>query len=82
MGVWGVVIFVLSVMRVVGGVPLWVVCVFRRVDVVCLCLLCHPVDILSACFVLSVILLMFVSDAIGDHMVKNKHAPYTYIYCL
>ena len=40
MGVWGVVIFVLSVMRVVGGLPLWVVCVFRRVDVVCLCLLC------------------------------------------
>ena len=35
MGVWGVVIFVLSVMCVVGGVPLWVVCV----DVVCLCLL-------------------------------------------
>ena len=34
MGVWGVVIFVLSVMRVVGGVPLWVECVFRRVDVV------------------------------------------------
>ena len=39
-GVWGVVIVVLSVMRVVGGVPLWVVCVFRRVDVVFLCLLC------------------------------------------
>ena len=33
-GVWSVVIFVLSVMRVVGGVPLWVECVFRRVDVV------------------------------------------------
>ena len=40
MGVWGVVIFVLFVMRVVGGAPLWVVCVFRCVDVVCLCLLC------------------------------------------
>ena len=39
-GVWGVVIFVLSVMRVVGGVPLWVVCVFRRMYVVCLCLVC------------------------------------------
>ena len=37
MGVWGVVIFVLSVMRVVVGVPLWVLCVFRRVDVVWLC---------------------------------------------
>ena len=31
--------FVLYVMRVVGGVPLWVECVFRRVYVVCLCLL-------------------------------------------
>ena len=40
MGVWGVVICVLYVMRVVGGVPLWVVCVFRRVDVGCLFLLC------------------------------------------
>ena len=38
-GGWGVVIFVLYVMRVVGGVPLWVECVFRRVEVVCLCLL-------------------------------------------
>ena len=27
--VWVVVIFALSVMRVVGGVPLWVECVFR-----------------------------------------------------
>ena len=26
-------IFVLSVMSIVGGVPLWVVCVFRRIDV-------------------------------------------------
>ena len=34
MGMWVVVIFVLSVIRVVGGVPLWVECVFRRVDVV------------------------------------------------
>ena len=33
-------ILVLFVMRVVGGVPLWIVCVFRHVDVVCLCLLC------------------------------------------
>ena len=38
MGARGVVILVLSVMRVVGGVPLWVECVFRRVDGVCLCL--------------------------------------------
>ena len=32
-------ILVLSVMRVVGDVPLWAECVFRRVDVVSLCLL-------------------------------------------
>ena len=38
-GVWGVVICVLSVMRIVGGVPLWVKYVFLRVYVVCLCLL-------------------------------------------
>ena len=35
-------------MRVVGGVPLWVECVFRRVDVVCLCLLCF-VPVLRGC---------------------------------
>ena len=39
MGVWCVVIFVLFVMRAVGGVPPWVECVFCPVDVVCLCLL-------------------------------------------
>ena len=39
MGVWGVVIFVLSVMHGVGRVPIWVEGVFRRVDDVCLCLL-------------------------------------------
>ena len=39
MGVWGVVIVVLSVMRIVGGVSLLVECEFRCVDVVCLCLL-------------------------------------------
>ena len=33
MGVWVVVIFVLFVMRVVGGVPLWVECV---------CVCCTP----------------------------------------
>ena len=32
----GCCVFVLSVMPVVGGVPLWVVCVFRCVDV-CVC---------------------------------------------
>ena len=29
------VIFVVFVIHVVGGVPLWVVCVFRHVDVCC-----------------------------------------------
>ena len=42
----GVVIFVLSVMRVVGGVPLWVLCVFPRVFVSVV----HPVVMLSAVF--------------------------------
>ena len=42
-GVWGVVILVLYVMRAVGGVPLWVECVFRRLYVVCLCLLLHVI---------------------------------------
>ena len=46
MGVW-VVIFVLSVVRVVGGVPLWVECVSS-----CRCCVfvsvVHPVSILSA----------------------------------
>ena len=62
---------VLSVMHVVGGVPLWVDCVFRRVDVVCLCLLYTPVAILGAVFCVICSLLMFVSDASGDHMVET-----------
>ena len=40
-GVWGVVMFVLSVMRVVGGVPLWVKCVFV-VYMLCVCVCCTP----------------------------------------
>ena len=56
-------IFVLSVMRVVGGVSLWVECVF--VSVV------NPVAILSAVFCVIFSLLMFVSDASGDHMVET-----------
>ena len=71
MGVWGVVIFVLSVMRLIGGVPLWVLCVFGRVDVVCLCLLYTPVAILSAVFCIICSLLMFVTDVSGDHMVET-----------
>ena len=72
MGVWGVVIFVLCVMRVVGGVPLWVECVFHRVDGVCVSVV-HPVAILSAvfCVICSCSLLMFVSDARDDHIVET-----------
>ena len=69
MGILGVVIFVLSVMRVVGGDPLWVVCVSS-----CRCVLVsvvHPVAILSAVFCVICSLLMFVSDASGDHLVET-----------
>ena len=70
MGVWGVVIVVLSVMRVVGVVPLWVVCVSS-----CRCcvfvFIVHPVAILSVVFCVICSLLMFVSDARGDHMVET-----------
>ena len=62
--------FVLSMMRVVGGVPLWVVCVSS-----CRCCVfvsvVHPVAILSAVFCVSCGLLMFVSHASGDHMVET-----------
>ena len=54
-GVWGVVIFVISVLCVDGGVLLWVICVFRRVDVVCRCVLvcvCCTPSCYSECGVL------------------------------
>ena len=57
-GVWGVVILVLSVMRVVGGVLLWILCVFRRA-------------FLSAVFCVICSLLKFVSNTSGDHMVET-----------
>ena len=60
---WGVVVSVLSVMLVVGGVPLCVVCEFVSV--------LHPVAILSAVFCVICSLLMFVYDAIGDHIVET-----------
>ena len=60
-------IFVLAVMRVVGGVPLWVVCVFRCMFVSVV----HPVAILSAVFCVICSWLMFVSDASGDYMVET-----------
>ena len=43
---------------------------FRRVDVVCVSVV-HPVAILSAVFCVICSLLMFVSDASGDHMVET-----------
>ena len=61
--------FVLSVMRVVGGVPLWVGC---AASCRCVCVsVVHPVTILSAVFCVICSLLMFVSDANGDHMVER-----------
>ena len=64
-GVWGVVIFVLSVMCVVGGVLLWVECVFCRVFGSVRTPSCYSE------FCVICMLLMFVSDAIGDHMVET-----------
>ena len=52
MGVWVVVIFVLSVMRVVRGCTfMWLVCVFHRVNIVCVCVCCAP-SCYSECSVL------------------------------
>ena len=45
----------ISVMRVIGGVPFWVECVFRREIAVCLCLLYTQLLFLVRCFVLSVV---------------------------
>ena len=70
--VWGVVIFGLYVMRVDGGAPLWVACVFRRVDVVCVSAV-HPVAILSAMFCVICSLLTYVSDASGDQTAYSQH---------
>ena len=52
---------------VVGGVSLWVVCVFRHVFVYVM----HPVAILNAVFCVICSLLMFVSHASSDHMVET-----------
>ena len=62
---------------VVGGVPLWIVCVFRRVDVVFVSVVLQVV-ILSAVLCVICSLLMFVSDASGDHMVET----YCAVACL
>ena len=57
---WGVVIFVSSVMRVVEGVPLWVVCVS---SCRCCVFVVHPVAILSAvfCVICSLCLMLVVT---------------------
>ena len=73
MGVWGVVISVLAVMRVVGT---WrrsfmgSVCVSSRRCCVFVSVV-HQVAILSAVFCVICSLLMFMSDDIGDHMVET-----------
>ena len=60
---------VLSVMRIVGGG-----CSFMGSACVSSCIYCvlvHPVAILSAMFCVICSLLMFVSDASGDHMLET-----------
>ena len=58
-GAWGVVIFVLSMTHVVGGVLLWVICVFRCV-VVCwpvanrIAVFCVICSLLTLCLMLVV----------------------------
>ena len=67
---------------VVGGVPLWIVCVFRRVDVVFVSVVLQVV-ILSAVLCVICSLLMFVSDASGDHMVETYEygSCYGFVCC-
>ena len=56
-------IFVLSVMRVVGGVCSFMGSVFCRVNFVCLCLLCTQLLLLSAvfCVICSLCLMVVVT---------------------
>ena len=72
-GVWGVVIFVLSVMCVGGGVFIGSVCILS-----CICWVfvsvVHPVAILSAVFCIICSLLMVVSDASGDHNMVETYS--------
>ena len=58
-------------MRVVGGVPLWVECVFWSCRCCVFASVVHPVAILSVVFCVICSLLMFVSDASGNHMVET-----------
>ena len=64
-GVWDVVIFIVFVMRIVGGVPLWVACVSCKYCV--FMSVVHRVANLNAVFCVICSLLMFVSDASGHH---------------
>ena len=70
-GVCGVVIFVLYVMRVVGGG----VFMGNMCGSSCICYVLvsvvHAVAILTEMFCIICVLLMFVSDASGDHMVET-----------
>ena len=58
---------------VVGGVLLWVICVFRRVDVVCGSVV-HTVAILRSVLCVICSLLMFVYDASGDHIIVEMYS--------
>ena len=58
-------------MRVVGGVPLWVECVCFVVYMFVFVSVVHPVAMLSVVFCVICSLLMFVSNASGDHMVET-----------
>ena len=80
MGVWGVVIVVLSVMHVVGGVPLWVLCVFSSCRCCVVASVVHPVAILNAVFCVICSLLMFVSHA-SDGNVLKYGSCYGFVCC-
>ena len=68
-GAWGGRFFVLSVICVVGGVSLWVVCISSCGGYVLSVVL--PVAILSVVFCGICSLFMFVSDTSGDRMVET-----------
>ena len=54
-GVWSTMIFVLCVMRIVGSVLLWLICVFRSVHGLCMRQVCTQLQFWVRCSVLSVI---------------------------
>ena len=71
MGVLGVVLSVRPVMRVVVSVGALAARSSRRAGVVCWCHVCIRPAILRAVFCTICSLSMFVSDALGDHMVEG-----------